>query len=345
VIRFAVGYQLAEGGEEPFSDLIADYRDDISEVYFPWTDMASGRAALATRRGYTDWTAQRRLENDLVALREMGVRLDLLFNANCYAGMAISQFLANQVISLLDYLGDLLGGVDIVTTTSPFVAHVIRDNFGDIDVRASVNMRIGTVQSMEYVSHLFDSYYVLRDHNRDLSHIKRIKRWADAHGKGLNMLVNSGCLYACSGQTFHDNLVAHEREVDETAPLEGYVPHVCWNLYRDRANWPAILRSTWVRPEDIDRYEGLFGAYKLATRMHSKPRLVIDAYVRRSHHGNLLDLFEPGFGPAFAPYIVDNDRFPDDWFERTSTCGRVCESCDYCARVLDQVLVDVQSLI
>ena len=168
MIDFAVGYQLAEDGEQPFSELVAEYREHIAEVYFPWTDMASGRAALATRRGYTDWTVQARLESDLLALREMGVRLDLLFNANCYGGMAISQFLANQVISLLDHLRDTVGGADIVTTTSPFVAHVIKDNFDDVDVRASVNMRIGTVQGMSYVSHLFDSYYVLRDQNRDL---------------------------------------------------------------------------------------------------------------------------------------------------------------------------------
>ena len=49
---------------------------------------------------------------------------------------------------------------------------------------------------------------------------------------------------------------------------------------------------------------------------------------------------EPGFSPLFAPRIIDNERFPEDWFERSSTCDRRCHACGYCRRVLEQVLVD-----
>jgi hypothetical protein len=113
---------------------------------------------------------------------------------------------------------------------------------------------------------------------------------------------------------------------------------VCWNLLKDRANWPAILQGTWVRPEDLHHYDGLFDMVKLATRMHASPRLVIDAYVSGRHYGNLLDLFEPGFSSALAPSVIDNRRFPDDWMEHTSTCDRGCHSCDYCSDVLSRVL-------
>jgi collagenase-like PrtC family protease len=341
-MRYAVGYQLADEGEDSIVDIVRDYREQVAEVYFPWTDMASGRAALATRRGYTDWTAQARLEEDLVALRALGVRLDLLLNANCYGGLAVSEFLANQVTSLLEHLEDLVGGADVVTTTSPFVAHVIKERFPQVETRASVNMRIGTVQGFSYVADLFDGYYVLRDHNRDLERIGEIKEWADAHDKRLLMLVNSGCLYACSGQTFHDNLVAHEREADEVASFPGFLPHTCWRLFRDREHWPAFLQATWVRPEDVHHYDGLFQVGKLATRMHAQPRMVVDAYVQGVHHGNLLDLMEPAYSRALAPYVVMNDRFPADWFARTSSCDRRCTGCGYCAEVLERTLVRME---
>ena len=177
-MKFAVGYQLAEGEEEPFVDIVRGFREHIDEVYFPWADMPSGRAPLNTRRGYTDWSAQAHLEHELTALKQMGVRLDLLFNANCYGRLAASQYLENQVISLLDYLGDLLGGVDIVTTTSLAVARTVKRNFPQVDVRASVNMRIGTVKGMQYVAGLFDSFQVQRDYNRDLEHLAELKEWA-----------------------------------------------------------------------------------------------------------------------------------------------------------------------
>lgn len=339
---FAVGYQLSAPDEAPFSDLVGRYREHIGEIYFPWGDMPSGRAPLTKRRGYVDWTGQQRLEEDLVRLREMGLRLDLLFNANCYGGEAVSQHLQHQVISVLDHLGDLVGGVETVTTTSPAIAWVIKQEFPEVELRASVNMRIGTVRGMEYVAHLFDGYYVQRDNQRNLEYVRGLKEWADAAGKRLYLLANSGCLANCSGQSFHDNLVAHEAQVDESLKMEGFRPHTCWNFLADPRHWPAVLQSTWIRPEDLHHYEEFFPLVKLATRMHACPEAVISAYARRQWRGNLLDLFEPGFGPAFAPNVVDNRAFPEDWFERTSACDRQCHKCGYCASVLETVLTRVE---
>ena len=338
-MKFAVGYQLAEAGEESFVDIVGDYREHVAEVYFPWADLPSGRGALLSRRGYTDWTGQRRLEADLVALREMGVKLDLLLNANCYGRHAVSRFLENQVVSVLEHLDGLVGGADVVTTASPAVARTVQKRFGSIDVRASVNLRIGTVRAMEYVAGLFDSFHVQRERNRDLAALRELLAWAGARGKRLHLLVNSGCLPDCPGQVFHDNMVAHEAEIDETDNIPGWTPHVCWHFFRDRRNWPALLGATWVRPEDLHHYEGLFETVKLATRMHARPRAVIDAYVRRRWRGNLLDLMEPAFSPALAPHILDNEAFPDDFFQRTATCDRRCDRCDYCRDVLQRVLV------
>ncbi len=331
-MKFAVGYQPEEAGG--FVALARDYREHVAEVYFAWVGAASGRAAVGVQRGATDWGAQARLEEDLAALRGMGIRLDLLFNANCYGARAVSRSLENEVISVLARIEDAVGGADVVTTTSLAVARTVRRHFPRVEVRASVNMRIGTPQAMEYVAGLFDSYHVQRDVQRDLAHIRRLKAWADARGKTLYMLANSGCLHGCPGQTFHDNMVAHDREIDEMKNIEGWTPHVCWNLLRDPAQRVAVLQGTWIRPEDLHRYDDLFPVVKLATRMHDHPRMVLHAYANRRHDGNLLDLLEPGFAPAFAPEIIANDRFPPDWFERTSTCGRRCESCRYCGDAL-----------
>jgi len=337
-MRFAVGYQLPADGGETFPEIVRDYRDHIAEVYFPWIGGASGRARLGVQRGYVDWRAQGQLEEDLQALRGMGVRLDLLFNANSYAARAVSQHLENEVASILEHLGALVGGVDTVTTTSLAVARTLKQHFPAVEVRASVNMRIGTPEAMRYVSGLFDGFYLQRDFQRQLVYVREVKAWCDAHGKGLFLLANSGCLRHCPGQTFHDNLVAHDAEIDEQKNIEGWTPHVCWHLYQDPANWPAILQATWIRPEDLHHYDDLIPVMKLATRMHTHPRMVIHAYAHRTYPGNLLDLLEPGFGPSFAPRRLDNTAFPADWFARTSTCDGRCEKCGYCGGVMERVL-------
>ena len=50
-MKFAIGYQLADPDEGPESivDLVADYREHVAEVYFPWAFLPSGRAALTAR--------------------------------------------------------------------------------------------------------------------------------------------------------------------------------------------------------------------------------------------------------------------------------------------------------
>jgi collagenase-like PrtC family protease len=209
-----------------------------------------------------------------------------------------------------------------------------------VEVRASVNMRIGSVKGMEYVSELFDSFHVRREYNRDLSHLRELKEWADAHGKGLVLLANSGCFSHCSGQTFHDNMVAHESEICEVQNITDFTPYVCWNALKKRENWHMLLENTWIRPEDVHHYEGIVSTMKLATRMHQLPGMVIDAYVRGHFWGNTLDLFEPGFGRALAPYVINHQAFPADWFERTTACDKQCHRCGYCKAVLEQVLLD-----
>jgi hypothetical protein len=331
---FAVGYRLMPEESEPFCDIVADYRDLIHEVYFAWPGFASGRTPLPT-------TARQRVMAELRRIRDNGVRLNLLLNASCYGVEAVSRSFSDRVVALTRELAESLG-VDAITTMSPLVAGAIKASFPRIDIRASVNMRLGTVRAMEYVAHLYDSYYVQRELNRDAVRLGELKEWAAARSKGLHILANSGCLCYCSFQTFHDNVVSHEAEIAAAGDAL-QVGTLCRHFYGSAEHKVGFLQSSWIRPEDISRHHALFGTrYKLATRAHDNPRLVLDAYCRGRHHGNLLDLMEPGFSPEFRPFIIDNRKFPADWCDTTLACGQRCGECSYCAGVLDRVLVNLE---
>ena len=160
-----------------------------AKCIFAWPGQASGRNALGSIRGRRNWDAQYLLEEDLRSFKKQGIKLDLLFNANCYGGRAVSQNLENEVLSIIEHLDYCAGGADIVTTTSLAVARTVKKYFPDIEVRASVNMRIGTIPAMEYVSGLFDSYYLQRDFQRDIEYVKRVRKWCDDNGKKLCLLA------------------------------------------------------------------------------------------------------------------------------------------------------------
>lgn len=332
-MEFSVGYRIMSGEPDYFRDIVEDYRASIREVYFAWPGEASGRAPL-------DPEAAEQLEWELGEIRGMGVGLNLLLNASCYGERALSAELEEHVLALVGELEGSLG-LGAVTTMSPVVAGAIRSRFPGVDVRASVNMRLGTVRALRYVERSFTSYCMQREYNRDPGRIAELRRWADANGKALHVLANSGCLNFCSFQTFHDNAVSHEGAKRARGGGGRPIPTLCREHYGDRAHWVSFLQGSWIRPEDVAAHHRIAGCeYKLATRQHDNPRAVIGAYAGGRYYGNLLDLMEPGHGPAFDPFAIDNRAFPADWFAKTTGCGQACEGCTYCAEVLERVLFD-----
>lgn len=332
-MQFSVGYRPLHYRDETFAEIVREYRGHIGEVYFAWPGEASGRSPLLEDEIPL-------ITRDLERIGALGVRLNLLFNASCYGEYALSRELEHHVLSLVGTLMDRFG-IDAVTTMSPLVARSVKRRFNTVDVRASVNMRLGTVRALEYVGEYFDSYNVQREYNRDPGRIRQLLRWAESEGKKLHLLANSGCMNFCSFQTFHDNVVSHQRGI---AALETgtRIGTLCRNWYGVPANRVGFLQGSWIRPEDLAEHFRMFGCnYKLATRMHDNPRLVLDAYTRRKHYGNLVDLMEPGFADLFYPQIIDNSRFPSDWFDTTMSCDKRCDACSYCRDVLGEVLIDL----
>ena len=336
MLKLSVGYQFSEN--LPFSSIVKSYAEHIEEVYFAWTDMPSGRSVIGGYDGYFDYNLQNILVEELKAIKQMGIKLNLLFNANCYGEDSMSQVLKGKVYSIINYLNECGITIDAVTTASPAIAYMIKSEYPEIEIKASVNMKISTVKGMQYVSHLFDSFCVAKECNRNIENLKKLKEWAEKNGKKITVLANSGCMHDCSGQIFHDNMVAHEAEIAKQKNID-FLPYMCWNYLKNPENFVSVLQNTWIRPEDINNYEGLADTIKLATRSHQLPGMVIGAYARQKYSGNLLDLFEPGFSPAFAPYIIDSSKIPNDFWKQTTTCNKDCTKCNYCEKVLRQSLL------
>lgn len=337
-MKFSVGYQLPDEYDS-MVELVQDYRDHLSSVYYAAPGRASARSVL-------DPESASVMKEELSFIHGLGIRLVMLYNANCYGADAASPKFRSQILEDVEYAAENLG-LQELTTTSPFVAKTVKKAFPEIQVIASVNMWIGTKQAMEYLGDSFDGYYLQREYNRDFRKIRCLKAWCDQHGKKLRILANSGCLYACPYHTFHDNMVAHEVQLcGEENKAERY-PSPCWEMMDrlDAERAAAVfLQENWIRPQDVAFYEPYFQEMKLATRMHTSPRRVLHAYVCGKHNGNLLDLTEPGFSQCFDRHILDATLFPKDWFERTTNCSRDCERCGYCYRTAQKMLVEKRAL-
>jgi hypothetical protein len=338
-MRYMAGYQLQASRD--FMETILRYKEDVSEVYFAWGDLANGRNRAADCPGFPPWEAQEKQIKDLAYLSDNGIKLSLLLNSNCYGKYSLSKQLFRQIDESVGFLYKRFG-LQAVTTTSPVIAGFLKDQYQGLEVRASVNMGIGTIQGMEYVSGYFDSFYMRREHNRDKRQIKKLKNWCDGHGKKLYLLANSGCLNHCSAHVFHDNLVAHEDEIiqmDNAAVFEG----LCWKYLKEKDRWASFLTDTsFIRPEEMHLYEKWFDEAKLATRVNAHPEKVLESYISKEHSGSILALCEPDHSGLLYPYLIENRRLPADLIERQLDCDKDCEECDYCSNALDNALVDLE---
>ena len=317
-----------------FKAVCEPYLPRVKEVFFAWPGVLSCRPAP----DYTEALKARQLE-DLRWARANGVELDTLFNCNCYGDSSISPELEEMVLRVLREQEAVGLYPDIVTTTSPFIMTVLRRHHPSVRIRLSVNMRVHGTLGYESMLELFDMFYITRERQRDLAYLAETAGWAHAHGKGVGMQVNSGCLRQCPFQTFHDNLHGHDRRrQSEVGKRYDFSVFRCKTNYA-RGNYEDFLRATWIRPEDMPLYEPYVDYVKLATRRHPDPAAVIRAYATYAYDGDLSRLMDPAhdFPKAFDNAALGNAAL---WPEvRHCPHANDCRHCGKCTQLMKEVFL------
>ena len=333
--KYAFGYFFDKRGGFTFRDLVEEYAPFLKEVYFPWPGLLSARELdkdIAPLR--------KKLVDDLKFCRSKGLALDLLVNATCYGDTALTPVQREEYFGHLKELSSFGLMPEIVTTTSPYIATITKKFDASVDRRASVNMRLNSTLAMEYVAETFDSFYICRDLQRDLPTVKMFAEWGEKNGKKICMLANSGCLRNCPWQTFHETLLAHDFRHIQGEIMKLNMPStLCVGIVQSK-QYEEILRASWIRPEDLYRYEPYVSVFKLSTREADRPDLILKAYTSRSFNGDLLLLLDPGFSFLVRPNVFVNKAFPKEWSEGkiAGKCASNCTHCGKCTEVLNLVL-------
>ena len=333
--KFAVGHFLTGKPDDPksFPELARRYADRLREVYFAWPGLANGRPT-----GLRKEHEEERIISDLKYCREHGMKLDLLANATCYGETAVTEEQRLQLVGIIERLDSAGLYPEIVTTTSPYIAKLFKVTFPDIEIRASVSMRLRNTLAFEYLAPLFDSYYICRDVQRDIPTFRMIAAWCRENGKKLCMLVNSGCMRNCPWHVFHETLQAHNFGGIFSEMYNQRLDLVCHSVFRS-GHFVDFLRCSWIRPEDVHVFEPELETIKLSTRQVKYPFEIVEAYLNASYDGDLLHLMDPHHGFFFRPNRIDNKSFPADWVTSGigGLCAINCVHCGKCEKVLEQV--------
>jgi len=305
------------------------------------------------------------------ACHERGLAFSYLLNAPCLGNLQYSRKGYGRLIDLLEWIDQ--SGADSVTVGIPYLIDLVRKRFPRLKVKISTTARVNTVRkALQYETMGADEIIIDEHINREFKTLEAIRK---AVRCDLELIVNNICLWQCPynyEHVNHDGHASREGEEDEYCYLQ-YPGYLC--LYRKLIEPVELLKSPWIRPEDISHYEDLgYDHFKITERFKRTPFLLehVRAYETRHHDGNLLDLFtlprKGAFTPVQLKYFIkpqhvnimkvselgkvfdlevreliqlDNrklDGFIDHFKE--NDCNRTsCSDCEYCEMVFKEAAV------
>jgi collagenase-like PrtC family protease len=211
-------------------------------------------------------------------------------------------------------------GLEAVTIANPIYIKEVRRLFPDIEICASVLGDIDCVQRAVIYNKLGANVITPDvDINRDLETLKKIKDAIDAE---LKIMVNDGCLNKCPFRRFHFNYMSHKSK--DLTDIEGDVFFA--NCSQVTANdFSQILKSCWIRPEDINKYGEITKFFKIVGRARPRSFVIraVKAYLRQSYDGDVLDIVSGSlnkFGIEFGAHLDNKSLGKHDFFQKV-TCA------------------------
>ncbi len=231
-----------------------------------------------------------RVKRHVAEARKRGIRFNYLLNPVCLGNREFRRWGQRRIAALLDWLGDI--GVEAVTVSVPLLLELVKRRYPQFITRVGVFARVATSQQAKFWERMGADSITLDPLlvNRDFGLLHEIR---EAVRCELQLIPNSDCLLYCPLASYHMVCLSH-------ASQRGYSPFMvdyCFlNCTTARLQDPVnYVRSVWIRPEDLPRYEALgYSDFKILERNAPTEVMVerVRAYTMREYKGNLLNLIQ-----------------------------------------------------
>ena len=247
---------------------------------------------------------RKRINRYIQACHERGLEFSYLLNAPCLGNLQYSRKGYGQLIDLLEWIDE--SGANSVTLGLPYLIDLVRKRFPRLMVKVSTTARVNTVRKALQYEDMGVEEIIIDEHiNREFKTLEVIRKAVKCN---LELIVNNICLWQCPynyEHVNHDGHASREGEEDDYCYLQ-YPGYLC--LYRKLTDPVELLKSPWIRPEDIPHYENVgYDHFKITERFKRTPLLLehVKAYENRRYEGNLLDLFTLPRKGAFTPIHLE----------------------------------------
>jgi len=220
----------------------------------------------------------------------------------------------DQVVKLISFLLKH-NTLHDVTLTSIHLAKIIRAHFPSLSLTASTLADIHSVQQLAYIEGIFD---VIVPSTRIIRNIKALRELRNDYSGKIRLMVNEGCLANCIFR------IQHFYEMQ--CPEIDYPQSLCSRLLEEKP-W-LRLTSSWILPQHLYFFEGLYDELKLAGRVSLQNPAIYHQVFSHYIQQNPLLPNQIGGGPAAMLQPMDIDP---DFYQTTLNCMKNCSQCSICS--------------
>ena len=233
----------------------------------------------------------------IALIHRHGYTFNYLLNTTC---MNNEEFSIKGQYTMQRFMEWLIqSGVDSVTVAIPYLARWLKKHYPTVKIKASIIANIDTIQKAIYWQDLgVESMMLSLDSNRDFTFLESITKTIKCK---VSLIVNLACVRNCIFSQYHYALGSHASQ--SSRRLKGFYIDYCsfFCRYFRLCDPTQIIRSCWIRPEDISYYEDIgIASFKIVGRILPTDRIIkiVKAYGERNHKGNLLDILSPFVGQS-----------------------------------------------
>ncbi len=279
--------------------------DEVEDVYAKLSVdlIGGGRPAYIIPK-----VDRKQAADHIKACHDYGIGFSYLLNASCLNGREFDSAWRCEFETLLDDLVEM--GITRVTIAIPYLIEIVKSRHPNLNVTVSSFAQVNSVERAQRFVR-FGADEIVLDFlaiQRDFKLLASMARNVDAR---FIALANHTCLYQCPSRSYHANLSSHssqngacERCGNGDGPILDYCVLECLHT---KLNDPTeMLRSQWIRPEDLWHYEEIgIEKFKLVDRARSTEWIlrVVDAYTKRkTPSNNLLDILN-AVGSGGLPFV------------------------------------------
>jgi hypothetical protein len=288
--------------------------------------------------------------NDLIADLEMlkGVRKYLLMNSRIQAPQRyFDEGHLNLTVRILTRMLDA-GALDGIVFTDAQYLQALSTAGGEqlsrLEAVPSINCMLDSfdkvIAIMNFISithfKLPETIILDRSLNRKMDALAEIsaKCRRKFPGMKIELIANEGCIFQCPFKPAHD---CHIALSNMGTPLDTFRLNHDLGCIRYLKDYPCqILKSPFIRPEDVKAYEKHADVIKICGRDLGSAFLTkaVGAYLQGTFSGNLLELLD-ALNWMSEKAVIPNEELPVDFQKQLSSCSKDCDACHYCEDLLD----------